>query len=186
MKNTRRISLNVALPIAERVMGALSQHFDNVNLCGSIRRLLPLIGDIDIVVVGDINEQKISSVLMRCFDEVIPDESNTPERHRVCHHVNVEGINVDIDVWMMPEQFIGSAIMYATGSGLFNLVLRRWARHQGLMLDLYGVHRGDDVIASKTEVECFSALDLKYIEPCDRHEGKLDNILKIMNDKDRT
>jgi len=65
----------------------------------------------------------------------------------------------------------GAALIFFTGSQLFNKVIRTRAKEQGLKLNQYGLFCGVEVIASKTEEQIFSALGLPFIPPNKREKG---------------
>lgn len=176
-----RVPFDVAVDIAQHAAEAISARFRTINVCGSIRRMSPTVGDVDFVVVGKFDDEAIRTCLLTVFDEAVPDVENRPDRPRICHTVKSHDVDIGIDVWMVPRRFRGSAVMHATGSGLFNAILRRWARSRGLMMDVWGIHRDDRVVASETEHDCFDALGLPFIRPQDRHEGSLGYVLDVLN-----
>ncbi len=63
-----------------------------------------------------------------------------------------------------PKQF-GSALQYFTGSKLHNVHLRTFAKNRGFKLSEYGFFKGEKLVASKTEEECYKSLGMQYIPP---------------------
>jgi DNA polymerase/3'-5' exonuclease PolX len=60
-------------------------------------------------------------------------------------------------------------LLARTGSADFNIWLARTAKVRALHFNPHqGILRGDQVIASRTEEEIFSALGLPFIRPEDR------------------
>jgi DNA polymerase (family 10) len=56
-------------------------------------------------------------------------------------------------------------MQYFTGSKDHNVIVRGRAKDQGLKVNEYGVFRGDEMIAGKTEKELYAALDLPLFPP---------------------
>lgn len=63
------------------------------------------------------------------------------------------------------EASFGSALLYFTGSKETNITMRKIAIRKGLKLNEYGVYRGEERVAGKTEEEVFRSLGMQYIEP---------------------
>lgn len=65
------------------------------------------------------------------------------------------------------------ALLYATGSGIFNIRMRYIAKKKGYMLNQHGLYKvsGDKLIdtKAKTQVEIFQMLGMKYREPNHRN-----------------
>ena len=73
------------------------------------------------------------------------------------------GLQVDLRV--VPPKSFGAALAYSTGSKSHNVHLRRIAQTRGLLLNEYGLFRGDTVVAGKTEDEVYRALGLAWVPP---------------------
>ncbi len=63
------------------------------------------------------------------------------------------------------RESFGAALHYFTGSKDHNVALRRIAIEKRLKLNEYGVFRGEQSIAGRTEEEVYAALGLPYIPP---------------------
>jgi DNA polymerase (family 10) len=131
---------------------------DVVTAAGSLRRGRDTVGDLDLLVTGHdlaklgdhlLKFPSIASVLARGDDKV---------SFRLA-------TGMQVDVRILPAQCYGAALMYFTGSKEHNVVLRDRAKRRGLKLSEYGLFRGEDVIASRTEEEIYRALDLPWIPP---------------------
>jgi DNA polymerase (family 10) len=158
----RRTRISEALPIAVQFVEELRLQpgVDRVEYCGSLRRHAETIGDIDITVSG--------TDPLPVMDFV----ASHPQATEVIGHgetktsiVTRSGLQVDVRV-VSPDQF-GAAVMYFTGSKTHNIALRQRAIDRGRLLNEYGlfVTDTDEVVASKTEEEIYSALDLPFIPP---------------------
>ena len=73
------------------------------------------------------------------------------------------GIQVDLQI--LPKSDYGAAMHYFTGSKDHNVALRGMAKSRGLKINEYGVFRGDERIAGRTEEEVYAALDLPWFPP---------------------
>ena len=59
----------------------------------------------------------------------------------------------------------GAALQYFTGSKAHNVAIRSIAAHAGLKVNEYGVFKGSERIAGRTEKDVYARLGLPYIEP---------------------
>ena len=72
---------------------------------------------------------------------------------------------MELDLRVVPEASYGAALQYFTGSKEHNIVVRRRAQERGLKVNEYGVFRGEEQIAGRTEDEVYAAVDLPWIPP---------------------
>jgi len=70
-----------------------------------------------------------------------------------------------IDLRVVPAKSFGAALCYFTGSKDHNVKLREIAKKNGMKINEYGIFRGDEWIAGKTEKDMYAALDLPWIHP---------------------
>jgi DNA polymerase/3'-5' exonuclease PolX len=103
-------------------------------VCGSLSRRLETVGDIDLVLDG------IS------LDDAI-DRLGLPVISRGDPRSEVMGPqNIIIDLWSVSSDLMGPMVFHATGSGMHNTVMRRWAREvHGLSVTWRGVHTNDNI-----------------------------------------
>ena len=158
-KGRGRMLLGQILPLAEDIKGKLeSLDVSDVEIAGSIRRMQETIGDIDILVVTD-NPKHVMNYFtsMESVDEIIA-KGVLKSSLRLKN-----GVQVDLRVFK--EGSFGSALLYFTGSKETNITMRKIAIRKGLKLNEYGVYRGEERVAGKTEEEVFRSLGMQYIEP---------------------
>ncbi len=165
-----RLPIEVAYPIAERLVAGLraAGGVEAIELAGSFRRARESVGDLDLLVTSAEPE--------RVFDAF----SRLPEVREVRLRggtketvVLTQGLQVDLRV-VAPEAF-GAAWQYFTGSKDHNVHLRSLARDRGLKINEYGVFRGDERVAGRTEAEVYATLDLAWIPPEIREDrGEID------------
>jgi DNA polymerase (family 10) len=72
---------------------------------------------------------------------------------------------MDADIRVLKEESFGAALQYFTGSKDHNIVLRKIAQEKDWKLSEYGLFRGSEQIASKTEEEVYKKLGLQWIPP---------------------
>ncbi|GAB4142698.1 MAG: DNA polymerase/3'-5' exonuclease PolX [Planctomycetaceae bacterium] len=127
-------------------------------VAGSCRRRKETVGDLDVLVTAEdsteamdrlANHERVQEVLAR---------GDTKQRVRL--HSQIE-----MDLRVVPEESYGAAMQYFTGSKEHNIVIRRRAQERGLKLNEYGLFRGDELIAGRTEEEIYEQLGLPWIPP---------------------
>ena len=159
-----RTPLEKARPVANSITKALGKckAVLKVEVAGSLRRGLPTIGDVDVLVATNdpetvmeffVSLPQVKSVIMRG-----PTKSSTRVK---------SGMQVDLRA-VLPVQW-GSALLYFTGSKNHNIELRKIAIKKGLKLNEYGLFKGETVVASKTEKEIYTALGKKFLPPKKRN-----------------
>jgi DNA polymerase (family 10) len=143
--------------------------------CGSIRRLLPKVADIDLVVSPPL--RKAAEVLLEMDGKVIPGINvkvgvlsvvclSNIENCKKTANLMVNGVQVDL--YEATEEQWAAMTLFLTGSKLCNVVMRGKAKAQGLRLNQYGLWHGDEVIAGRSERQIFEALGLEYLTPEER------------------
>jgi DNA polymerase (family 10) len=178
-----RVPLGIALPFARQVVEWLKERapIDKIEPAGSIRRRKETIGDIDILVTStqplEVMDAFVSLPVVR--EVIAKGETKTSV-------ITEMGIQMDVRV-VEPDCF-GAALQYFTGSKEHNIHLRKIAQDMGLKISEYGVFRGDEKIAGRTEEEVYGALNLPWIPPELREdrgeieaaaEGKLPKLVEI-------
>lgn len=132
--------------------------------CGSIRRFVETVGDIDIVVAttepAGVREAVVG---FPEADEVIGSGDTKTS------FLTREGMQVDIRT-VLPQQ-LGSALLYFTGSKAHNIQLRQKAIEAGRLLSEYGLFEGERLVASESEEEIYRALGMQFVPPTLREGG---------------
>ena len=146
------------------------------DITGSYRRGEPTSGDIDILIAGCTMETALKSLNWLIRDVIASGE-------KVTNGYTQEGYRVDIKI--VPEESYWFALLHYTGSGSFNLKLRKHAKTLGLKLNEYGLYAKADKthkfpsVWVPAEEFIFSALSLDYVAPVDRGSQA---VLKILPD----
>ncbi|MCI4373031.1 MAG: helix-hairpin-helix domain-containing protein [Thermoplasmata archaeon] len=155
-----RLSIEVAYPIAQALVRALREGAgaERVEVAGSFRRGRETVGDLDILVTSEDPP--------RAFDvfSALPEVGEVRLRGGTKETVLLRnGLQVDLRV-VEPASF-GAALVYFTGSKDHNVQIRSLAKDRGLRVNEYGVLRGEERIAGRTEEEVYAALGLAWIPP---------------------
>jgi DNA polymerase (family 10) len=149
---------------ADQIAGQLLAQLDGCpaivkrEVAGSYRRGKETVGDLDILVVA-----RQTAGAMDCL-AAFPGVAAVLARGETKMSVRL-GSGLQVDLRVVPEESFGAALQYFTGSQAHNIVLRGMAKGRGLKINEYGVFRGDQPIAGKTEEEVYAALGLPWIPP---------------------
>ena len=81
------------------------------------------------------------------------------------------GDGLSVDVLLVDEAQLGTALLYATGSSAHVTGLMRIAAARGLELTPIALRRGADVIPTAREEDVYEALGLQYVPPELREDG---------------
>jgi DNA polymerase (family 10) len=129
-----------------------------VEVAGSYRRRKETVGDLDLLVTAAGSSPVIERFVK--YDEVAEIVSQGKTRSTVRLR---SGLQVDLRV--VPQVSYGAALYYFTGSKAHNIAVRRIAAGRKLKLNEYGLFRGDQRIAGRTEQQLVKALRLPLIPP---------------------
>lgn len=156
----KRFPLATAEQMAVPLLRYLRQ-IDGVKeavVAGSYRRRKATVGDLDILVTA----KKGAKVMDRFVDYKEVGEVVSKGATRSTVRLR-SGLQVDLRV--VPAASYGAALHYFTGSKAHNIATRTIAVKKGLKLNEYGLYKGDERLAGRTENKVYAALGLPYIEP---------------------
>lgn len=125
---------------------------------GSYRRGRDTVADLDLLVVSSNPAEVMDRLAAFASVETLLGRGDTKMSVRLAG-----GLQVDLRV--VPEESFGAAWQYFTGSKDHNVVLRGLAKNRSLKINEYGVFRGDEYIAGRTEQDVYAALDLPCFPP---------------------
>lgn len=134
-------------------------------VCGSYRRGKQQSGDIDLVICKTKAHPTLSSALSAIAPLLHKDLSSRSSSTKYSGYLQWRKRFYHIDVRFVPSASYITAVFYYTGSALFNLKIRAYAKKKGFKLNEYGLWRGTKAVATPTEEAIFKALDLAYIPP---------------------
>jgi DNA polymerase (family 10) len=129
-----------------------------VTAAGSLRRGRDTVGDLDLLVTGH-NLGKLPGPLLK-FPAIASVLAQGDDK---VSFKLASGMQVDVRI--LPTECFGAALVYFTGSKEHNVALRDRAKRRGLKLSEYGLFRGEEVVASRTEEDIYQALGLPLIPP---------------------
>ena len=142
-----------------------------VELVGSIRRVLETIGDLDIVAAADDPEPVIAAFV------ALPDVAHVESRGENRCRVMLRN-DFGADVWVLPERYWGSLLQHATGSKYHNIHLRDIALERGLRMSEYGFTRSDAHTTCETEEEVYAFMGMSIMPPPMREDtGEIERAL---------
>ncbi len=163
-KSSTRVTLGAAYPFAQQMVDALRaacwSAIRDIAPAGSLRRMKPTIGDLDILVSSDSPQQIIDAFV------------NLPQ----VRDVNAKGTTkasivaqngLQVDLRVLESKHWGAALQYFTGSKEHNIDLRNIALDQGLSLSEWGFKtvKGEKEIFTPREEEVYEKLGLQWIPP---------------------
>ena len=159
---TSRFLLGYVMPLAEEIKTKLEQlkEVKKVEIAGSYRRRKETIGDIDILAVSSKPEKVMEHfVHMKEVGDVL---AHGLTKSSVRLH---NGLQIDLRV--VKERELGSALQYFTGNKEHNVELRKIALKKGLTLNEYGLFtlKGKKWVAGRTEEEIYRKLGVVCVPP---------------------
>lgn len=169
-----RTKISIADSIATPLITYLqnSSGIKEVLVAGSCRRREETVGDIDIVVSASMKNDVIARFIQ--YEDV-----QTVLVHGTTKASVLLRSDIQVDLRIVEEKSFGAALYYFTGSKSHNVAVRLMAEKKGLKINEYGVFKGVQQVAGRTEHEVFRAVGLPYIEPELReNNGEIDAAIK--------
>ncbi|HET7009245.1 MAG TPA: DNA polymerase/3'-5' exonuclease PolX [Anaerolineales bacterium] len=160
-RESARISIGVARPIAERLVDRLRgvEGVVAAEAAGSVRRWRDTVGDLDLIAASD--EPGTVLRAFSKFSEVARILSLGDTKASVELH---DGLRVQL--WVHPPARFGSALQYATGSQAHSVRLREMAQDRGLSLSEHGFKdpQGREILCAD-EPSVYKTLGVPWIPP---------------------
>ncbi len=129
-----------------------------IEVAGSFRRKRESVGDLDLLAISSDAAQVMKRLVE--YPHVAQTVGVGDTKTTVVLH---EGLQVDLRV--LPAESYGAALIYFTGSKDHCVHIRRIAQRMELSLNEYGLFRGNESVAGRTEEEVYRALGLEWIAP---------------------
>jgi DNA polymerase (family 10) len=179
----KRFLISVARASADEIVQDLQQlpSISQVSVAGSCRRRKETCGDLDVLAISDDSAAAMDRLAAHPLVEKVLARGETKQRVRL-------RTGIELDLRVVPAASYGAAMQYFTGSKEHNIVIRRRAIERGLKVNEYGVFRGDEYVAGRTEEDVYAAVGLPLIAPELRENrgefelaeaGQLPNLLEI-------
>ena len=149
------------MTMADRLLNKLRtiDGVEEAELAGSLRRWRETIGDLDLVVASNANQE-----VMDAFVE-FPEIGRVRGKGTTKTSVElVDGLKVQL--WVQSRERFGTTLQYATGSAAHNVKLRELAKSKGLSLSEHGfkAEDGTEVLCAE-DAEVYEALGIQWIPP---------------------
>jgi DNA polymerase (family X) len=156
----KRFLISIATESAEAILDDLKQltSVGQVSVAGSCRRHKETCGDLDILATSDNSAEAMDRLAANPLVEKVLVRGDTKQRVRLRS-------GIELDLRVVPLESYGAAMQYFTGSKEHNIVIRRRAIERGLKVNEYGVFRGDEYVAGRTEDDVYAAVGLPFIPP---------------------
>ena len=139
----QRFELKTAEKIADDLLAYLGRHFVKYQICGSIRRKKPDVGDIDVVAMPkqtyEFGEETLSDSIKK-VDPHGPEEAHSMGKSGAKRFLDGELIKrfefkgMPVDLYLADEKTFGTLILIRTGSKEHNIKLTTLARGKDLKL----------------------------------------------------
>ncbi len=188
-RRSQRIPLGKAYPLAMEIIAQLKKVKEVIDAqpTGSLRRMRSTVGDLDILVAA-----KDSVPVMDAFVK-LPRVNRVLGKGLTKSSIEFND-GVRAQVWVLPPEQFGTALVYATGSKDHNVRLREIALAKGLSLSEHSFLKlkGGDEIYCTTEEEVYKTLGLPWIPPEMREDrgeiqaakaNKLPKLIEVKNIK---
>jgi len=168
-----RMPLPYAFLNAKEVIDYLKKHplvLDGQAL-GSLRRLAPTIGDIDILIKTQ-NSPSDSEGKTQSYKNLIDYFTQFPKTIKIDNAGEkkasiIVSPNIQIDLRIAERKNYGSMLQYFTGSKTHNIKLREYALKKGYSLSEYGIKdlKTKKLLEFEKEEDFYRFLGLSYIPP---------------------
>lgn len=159
---------------------ASNDHSAKMEIVGSYRRGAQTSGDIDVIITGDTR-----TVYTNFVDELLKTGiileilSRGQSKTLVIAKLPNKQIARRVDFLYAPPNEFPFAILYFTGSKIFNTVMRQYALNKGYTFNEHGIYslenkkKGAPIVHDfRTEKDIFDFLGLEYKAPVDRKDGR--------------
>ncbi len=183
-----RLTRSQAEDIGARVNAVLSPLGVSTALVGSYRRGASTVGDVDILVglppptadpkTAAVDSARLVAALINAI-EGLPITGwilkgaqrltflvKCVSRRHVTHPSR--GMTAQVDLLLAPPDEYPAALLYFTGSRLYNEYMRHTAKKQEMLLNQRGLYRRGEAVKVSTEEDIFTELGLPFMAPSAR------------------
>lgn len=168
--------------LLERIVKDLNIIGSSIEIVGSYRRGAEDSGDIDIIIGNkNGNDEIFNKLIEKLVEEKIIIEILSKGKIKSLVMAKLPTKNARrVDFLYSPPEEYAFAILYFTGSALFNTVMRQQALNMGYSMNEHGLYKMDtkgetkgkkiDILLNN-EKDIFDFLQLEYKEPNERKDG---------------
>jgi DNA polymerase (family X) len=173
---TTKMLLPYAHDIATDVLNYLkeNEYVERAEALGSLRRMKPLVGDVDIAVASKNPEEVIEHFIK------YPRKDRIIEKGPATSSLLTTG-GSQVDLMVQPPELFGSLLQHFTGSKAHNVHLREYALKKNMSLSERGIKdtKTGKLSKFKSEEEFYSAIGLTFVPPEMREDtGEIELALK--------
>lgn len=150
-KDGKRFNRKEAQLVLDKIIPILKNHSFKYEVCGSWRRNLEDVGDLDILVTnGSIHEKLLDDI------SCLTDDIDWSGHDKIGFQLN----SIHVDIKWVPEESWGAGLLHHTGPYGFNIKLRSIAKKRNMLLNEYGLFTRDtkEIIAQEKEEDILSVL----------------------------
>ena len=134
--------------------------YSKMKICGSLRRMKSMVGDIDIVVCPKDSDN--TQPLIDSIHEIATGDPISSGKKIVRIMVK----EIQIDFYLCSERLFGAHVLFLTGSKGFNIKCRVLAKGLGCRLSQYGLINADGTERAIDEADILEALGLQqFMDP---------------------
>lgn len=154
MKNS--VNRIKAYQTADKIMNAVKEHCQMIQVCGSLRRGQNSVGDIDIVYVPKSDDINFRTSMIQNTFKMIAEQILIfgDQKQRII----LNGIQVDLVC--TDEKGYGACCLYLTGSRDFNIICRSKAKKKNLKLNEHGLFTDSGTRVADTEYDILKELGM--------------------------
>lgn len=172
-----------ALALAQRIERGLAPHCDRIEIVGSLRRLKPMVGDIELLVIpkmDDVPNGFFETKKVRCkgwmdfFGKWKPLSGKPLDaKYLKCYY---QPMNIQVDIFITNAQSWGLQKWLRTGSPQYNQTVLMDFKRRGVKMDkaeLYQYNwaaKAYVYVPTPTEVSFYEAIGIEWIPPQHRTE----------------
>lgn len=176
MKEKKKWPLDVAMPIAKRLYNEFSPYCEEIAVVGSLRRQLPFVSDIDIIIIpkkpfhwGTAYRGALRSGIVEAIDKYQKVLGDMTDKSKYLRRVTPEGI--EFDIWIYNENNWGLAINTKTGPLNYNIntIISGLKVNGYTMMEDHVVSiTTGEVIPVRKEQDLYDLIGITYKLPIDR------------------
>jgi DNA polymerase (family 10) len=149
--------------LAAKVVVAIDELCEKIQVVGSLRRRRSVVHDIDLVVIPKQLLGAWQLIANRLHARLKMQKVKMGPKLMT---YKFEGRTFTVDVYRATRKTWGVLQLIRTGSTQHNIKMCNHARSLGMMLSAAdGVIKDGEVIASRTEEDIFEALNMPFVEP---------------------
>jgi DNA polymerase (family 10) len=173
-KYSGRLSIGIALPVLENLVGALSLHGVRGEIVGETRRYEETVASLD-VLIQEVGGESPASTLARTA--ILPSASQSsleqawdPKDRAFAFRTS---FGVALRLHFEDEQAFWARAISLTGPASFVESLAKRAKKKGYRLEERGFYQSDRLVDAGDETGIFGLLDMCFVPPEARHRPEL-------------